>query len=259
MIVMNECFLANTGSKYGIDLNLPLRLQKRALLKALGFLGDPKLKGCRSSEANRVKQFFKEYCAEGYPFLIIVSEKPMHTLVPPLFIVNGSDSVQWRDDQGAKQVISTDKALAVIGQYPQTTWVEFTPRPWNEYTVAGRLMYTSMENQVIEVQQGSVPAKLLNDRQLPAYVGEISFVEVTKCGYLDDSRRLREAGYLSICSFNVVRSICRAMPPMASFEELRLVSRLPTIEFAFIETGRLMAIDIDWPAQYVKKKGNRWL
>ena len=257
MIVMNECFLANAGSKYGIDLSLPLRLQKRALLKALGFSGDPKLKGCRSCETGKVEQFFKEYGAQGYPFLIIVSEKPMRTLVPPLFVVSGSDSVQWRDDQGAKQVISADEALAVIGQYPQTTWVEFTPRPWNEHTIAGRLIYTSIENQVLEVQQGAVPAKLINDRQLPTYVGELSFLEGTRRGYLDDSRRLREAGYLNICSFSVVRSICREMPPIASFEELRLISRLPTLEFAFTETGRLMAIDIDWPAQYIEKKGGR--
>ncbi|MDD2913113.1 MAG: hypothetical protein PHS29_00525, partial [Candidatus Pacebacteria bacterium] len=181
----------------------------------------------------------------------------MHTLVPPLFVVNSSDSVQWRDDQGVKQVISTDKALAVIGQYPQTTWVEFTPRPWNERAIAGRLIYTSMDNQVLEIQQCTVPAKLINDRQLPTYVGELSFLEVTRRGYLDDSRRLREIGYLNICSFGVIRSICRAMPPMGSFEELRLISRLPTLEFAFTETGRLMAIDIDWPAQYVEKKRGR--
>ena len=171
MIVMNECFLANAGSKYGIDLSLPLRLQKRALLKALGFPGDPKLNGCRACEVNKVKQFFAEYCAEGYPFLIIVSEKPMHTLVPPLFVVNGSDSVQWRDDQDTKQTISADEALVAISQYPQTTWVEFTPRPWNERTIAGRLIYISMDNQVLEIQQGTVPAKLINDRQLPTYVG----------------------------------------------------------------------------------------
>jgi len=257
MIVMNECFLANAGSKYGIDLSLPLRLQKRALLKALGFPGDPKLKGCRACEAKKVKQFFNEYCAEGYPFLIIVSEKPMHTLVPPLLVVNGLDSVQWRDDQGAKQTISADEALAVINQYPQATWVEFTPRPWNEHTIAGRLIYTSMENQVLEIQQGTVPAKLINDRQLPTYVGELSFLEATRRSYLGDSRRLREVGYLNICSFDTIRSICRAMPPLVSFEELRLVSRLPTLEFAFTETGRLMAIDIDWPAQYIEKKGGR--
>jgi len=257
MIVMNECFLANAGSNYGIDLGLPLRLQKRALLKALGFPGDPKLEGCRSCEADKVKRLFEEYSTKGYPFLIIVSEKPMRTLVPPLFVVNGLDSVQWRDNQGAKQTISADEALAVINQYPQTTWVEFTPRPWNERTIAGRLMYTSMENQVLEIQQGSVPAKLINDRQLPTYVGELSFLEGTKRGYLDDSRRLQEAGYLNICTFSVVRSICRAMPPINSFEELRLVSRFPTLEFAFTETGRLMAIDIDWPAQYIEKKGGR--
>jgi len=93
MIVMNECFLANAGSKYGINMSLPLRLQKRALLRTLGFHGDPNLKACRSCESKRVEQLFSEYSARGYPFLIIISEKPMHTLVPPLFVVNASDSV----------------------------------------------------------------------------------------------------------------------------------------------------------------------
>ncbi len=257
MIVMNECFLANAGSKYGINMSLPLRLQKRALLRTLGFHGDPNLKACRSCESKRVEQLFSEYSARGYPFLIIISEKPMHTLVPPLFVVNASDSVQWRDDQDAKRSISASEVLMIIGKYPETTWVEFAPRPWNDRTIAGRLIYTSMENQVLEIQQGTVPAKLLNDRQLPTYVGELSFFEATRRGYLDDSRRLREMGHLNICSFTTVKNICRAMPPMISFEELRFISRFPTLEFVFTETGWLMAIDIDWPAQYIEKKGGR--
>jgi len=257
MIVMNECFLANAGSKYGIDASLPLRLQKRALLKALGFPGDPNLEGCQSCETEKVAQFFKEYSAQGYPFLIIVSEKPMLTLVPPLFIANDANSVRWRDNQGTKRAITASEALSIIKGYPQATWVEFCPNPWGGRTIAGRLIYVAVDNQTLEVQQGTVPAKLINDRQLPTYVGEFSFLDVERRNYLEDSRRLRDVGYLNICSFSVVRSICREMPAIASFEELRLISRLPTLEFAFTETGRLMAIDIDWPAQYIEKKGGR--
>lgn len=257
MIVMNECFLANAGSKYGIDMNLPLRLQKRALLRALGFPGDPKLKGCQSCETNKVVQLFKEYGAQGYPFLIIVSEKPMLTLVPPLFAVNDANSVQWRDNQGTKRVITASEALSIIKGYPQTTWVEFSLNPWGERTIAGRLIYIAVDNQVLEIQQGIVPAKLINDRQLPTYVGELSFLDVERHRYLEDSRRLRDVGYLNICPFSMVRSICREMPAMASFEELRLISQLPTLEFAF-GTGQLMAIDIDWPAQYIEKKEGRY-
>lgn len=255
MIAMDECLLANAGSKYGIDPNLPLRLQKRDLLKALKFPGDPKLKRCRSCETGKVVQLFREYCTQGYPFLIIVSEKPMFTLVPPLFVVSASNSVQWRDDKGTRKVLSAKEALAVIKQFPQTTWVEFAPCPWNERTVAGRLIYVSMESQVLEIQQGTVPSKLINDRQLPTYSGELSFFEASMRDYFEASRRLRDAGYLNICSFDAVRGICRKMPPMASFEELRFISQLPTLEFAF--TGQLMAIDIDWPAQYIEKKGDR--
>ena len=253
MIVMNECFLANAGSKYGIDASLPLRLQKRTLLKALGFPSDPKLKRCLSCKTDEVEQLFKEYNAQGYPFLIIVSEKPMLTLVPPLFVANDANSVQWRDNQGTKRIVTTKGALLIIKGYPQTTWVEFSPSPWGERTIAGRLIYVSMDNQILEIQQGTVPAKLIHDRQLSTYVGELSFLDVERRNYLEDSRRLRGVGYLNICSFSVIRSICRGMPPMASFEELRFISRLPTLEFAFTETGLLMAIDIDWPAQYIEK------
>ncbi len=253
---MNEYFLVN-ASKYGIDPSLPLRLQKRALLRILGFPDNSNLKACRSCDSKRVGQLFNEYSARGYPFLIIVSEKPMYTLVPPLFVVSDSDSVQWRDNQGVKRTITASKALKIINGYSETTWLEFTPDIWGKQTIAGRIIYTSAESQTLEIQQGTIPANLINDRQLPTYVGELSFFEVTRQGYLDDSRRLREAGYLNICSFGVIRSICREMPPIASFEELCLISRFPTLEFVFTETGRLMAIDIDWPAQYIEKKGGR--
>jgi hypothetical protein len=73
--------------------------------------------------------------------------------------------------------------------------------------------------------------------------------------YFEASRRLKDTGHLNIYSFDVVRDICRKMPPMASFEELRSISQLPTLEFAF--SGQLMVIDIDWPAQYIEKKGDR--
>lgn len=257
MIVMNECFLANAGSKYGIDASLPLRLQKRALLKALGFPGDPRLKRCQSCEIGKVAQLFKEYDAQGYPFLIIVSEKPMLTLVPPLFVVNDANSVQWRDNQGTKQAITASEALSIIEGYPQTTWVEFAPNPWGERTIAGRLIYIAVDNQILEIQQGTVLAKLINDRQLPTYDGELSFLDVSRHRYFEDSRRLRDLGYLNICAFSVVRNICREMPAIDRFEELRLISRFPTLEFAFTGTGRLMAIDIDWSAQYIEKKGGR--
>lgn len=254
MIVMDERFLLNAGSKYGIDTNLPLRLQKRALLRALGFPGDPNLKGYQSCETNKVGQLFKEYSTQGYPFLIIVSEKPMSSLVPPLFIVNDSHSVQWRDNQNMKRVITADEVLSIIKEYPQNTWVEFSPYPWKEHTIAGRLIYVAVDNQVLEIQQGTVPAKLINDRHLPTYVGELSFLGLERHRYLEDSRRLRATGYLNICSLGMVWNICWEMPAIASFEELRFISRLPTLEFAFTGTDRMIAIDIDWPAQWVKKK-----
>jgi len=257
MITTDERFLTNVGSKYSIDESLPLRLQKRALLRALGFPSDPELKGCQSCKTNEVARLFRQYSERGYPFLMIVSEKPMLTLVPPLFVVNSANSVQWRDDQGKRYVIRPIEALSIIKRYSKTTWIEFSPNLWGDATIAGRLIYVAMDNQVLEIQQGTVPAKLINDRQLPTYVGDLSFLDLERDRYLEDSHRLRDAGYGNVCSLSMVRSICRKMPAMASFEELRLISRLPTVEFALTKTGQLITVDVDWPAQYIEKKGEK--
>lgn len=254
MIVMNECFLTNMGGKYGFDQGLPLRLQKRALLKALGFPGDPKMKKCRSCETDKVKKLFKEYSTEGYPFLIIVSEKPMPTLVPPLFNVKDTNRVQWRDNQGTKRFIDADKALSIIKAYAPNTWVEFSPCPWRKNAIAGRLIYVSIDNQIIEVQRGTIPSKLIDDRQLSTYVGELNFLDIERYRYLEDSRRLRATRYISILPFNIILDICRKMPEITSFKKLCLISKFPTLEFAITETGQMITIDIDWPAQWVENK-----
>ncbi len=256
MIEINEYFLADMGSRYGFDQNLPLRLQKRVLLKALGFPGDPKLKNCRSCDTDRVEKFFKKYSAEGYPFLIIVSKRPMLTLVPPLFYVQDANRVQWRDDQGTRRIITTSKMLSIIRRYSKTTWVEFFPYLWRENTIAGRLIYIAWDNQILEIQQNTIPAKLINNKRLLTYVGNLNFLDVERCYYLEDSCYLHDAGYLSIFPFNMVRNICRKMPAITCFEELRIISRFPTVEFAITETSRLMVIDVDWPAQYIEKKGD---
>ncbi len=256
MVVMNEYFFKNIQNQYAIDLNLPLRQQKRILLSALGFPCDPMLKACPSCDTNKIDQLLKEYCAQGCPFLIIVSEKPMLTLVQPLFIVNNINSVQWRNNQGVKQIINLHEALTVVKNYPKSTWVEFSPYLWGEYTIAGRLMYISAENQILEMQQGVSPTKLVNDCKLMTYVGELSFLETEKHQYVQHSCCLRSMGYSNIFPFSVVQSVCRKMPRISSFESLLLIGKFPTLEFAFRSSGQLIAIDIDWPSQWIKKKGN---
>lgn len=257
MIVMDERFLINAGSKYGIGASLPLRLQKRALLRVLGFPVDPNLNGCKSCETDKVTRYFREYSVREYPFLIIVSEKPMSSLVPPLFVVRDTNGVQWRNNQGVKQIITADNTLSIIKDYPQSTWVEFSPYPWGGRTIAGRLIYIDLDHQVLEMQQGTTPANLINNRRLPTYVGDLSFLDLERHCYIENSRSLRAIGFPTLCSLSVVRGICRKMPSLTSFERLRYISQFPTLEFAVTGMGQLIAIDIDWPAQWAEqKKGN---
>ncbi len=254
MIVIDNGFLTSRVGKYDIGQDLPLRMQKRELLKALGFSGDPMLKRCMSCESDKVMKLFDEYCAEGYPFLIVVSEKPVLTLIPPLFIVKDTDTIQWRNDQNQKKIISAAKTLSIIKKYSIHTWVEFCPNPWKEDTIAGRLIYSHGEHQILEMQEGTVPTKLIDDHQLLTYMGKLSFLDIEKNTYLDDSRYLRESEYSRIYPLSQVRRICRGMPEIPSFEALSSISRLPTVEFAFTKASGLLVVDVDWPAQYVNKK-----
>ncbi len=254
MIIMDENFLVDAGSRYRIDKNLPYRLQKRELARTLGFPSNDRLKACNSSEHERVEELIAECCALGYPFLIIVSEKPMATLVPPLFTVNGVNSVNWRDCRGEKCRITVDAASRIIRDYPKDTWLEFSPLLWNPLTIAGRLAYMSSVRQVLEIQQGTLPAKLIDDKKLLTYMGELNFLDLERCQYLESRRWLESRGY-PVCPFNIVRFVCKRLQPLFSgLEALLDIAKIPTLEFALTETNQLIVVDIDWPEQFIEKE-----
>jgi len=255
MIVMNECFLANAGSNYGIDLGLPLRLQKRALLKVLGFPGNPKIELCPSFDAVKVADLFEKYCFEAGRFLIIVSEKPMPSLTPPLFVVIDRQNVEWRDSQGIKKIIAANEVFEIVKNYQPNTWLEFSPYIFGERTIVGRLMFEDFDRQVLEIQQGTFLPKLMNDRSLPTFMGEASLLDIGKSGYLADIRKLHDLGYANILPYSMVRNILYQMPPLDSFEKLHEIARFPTIEFAIPEGSQLFTLKIDWPSQWVMKGG----
>lgn len=255
MIVMNECFLANAGSKYGIDASLPLRLQKRALLKALGFPGNPKIELCLSCEASKVEYLFEKCSVQMHRFLIIVSEKPMSSLVPPLFVVNNPQNVEWRDSHGIKRIITASEVFSIFKDYKPNTWLEFSPYIFGEKTTVGRLMFQDCDHQILEVQQGTFLPKLMDNRELPTYMGEVSFLDIRRSGYLTDIRKLQDIGYSNVLPFATVRGILYQMPPLDNFERLCKIARFPTVEFAIPEDGQLFALKVDWPSQWVQKGG----
>ena len=187
MVIMDERFLSTVGSEYRIDSRLPLRIQKRQLLEALGFPGNPDLKACRAQSSKTLRQLWAEYSSFGFPFLIIVSEKPMKSLVPPLFIVHEEDAVEWRNDCGIRRSIRKNQAFGEIARYSPDAWVEFTPYIWGERVFAGRLLYEGGIEQILELQQGTIPSRIMNDRGLPVFGGEIRFLDLDRASYLESA------------------------------------------------------------------------
>lgn len=259
-VCIDENFLDREGSRFGIDIQLPLRLQKRAILATLGFPQNREVKSCSVQDWQAVQDLFTEYMEGSCPFLVIVSEMPMMTLIPPLFIVVSESEVIWRNDKGAKKRISPRMALKAISRLRPNTWLEFTPSLWDKGATGGRVIYDGTENQIIEIQERTIPAKLLEDKSLPVFSGSLHYLEIGRLEHMDCSARLKDLGFRSVMPFGVIRSLCKKLQPyFHGFEELTTVSPKPAYEFALLNDGSLVSLDVDWPSQWKEnpKKGER--
>ena len=255
MMTLWEEFLIRNASRFDIDSSLPLRLQKRQLLGLLGFSNNKALVSCRASDKQRIENLFQEYSDKGFPFLILVSEKPSRTIVPPLFTVKGRNEIIWRDDKNVKSNISYAQFLDIISGYDPPTWLEFSNYIWGHNTIAGRLAYINAEQQIIELQLGVIPSQLLApDRQgnFPVYDGSLSFFELSRSDYWQHIARLRSLGHDPL-SFNVVRKIIEELGSryFMGWQELVKIAPLPTLEFGVDTTDwKFTFIDIDCPSQW---------
>ncbi len=253
----DEDFLLKKNIDFDVDYELPLRLQKREILKKLGFPQNSKMKSCRVTYKQEIHGLLTEYSKKGYPFLIIVSEKPMLSLIPPLFIVQGKDLICWRNDKGVEKMISLSETLEEIYRFSSSTWIEFTRPLWGNKTIAGRLLYLSREKQILEIQEGIRPAQLMENKEYTAYSGEIAWLEIDQHQYSATVNTLKNLGYKFFFPLDKVKSLCEIFRAYSKgFERLLEISTLPTFEFAFTESRSLVSIDIDWPMQWIKKKGD---
>lgn len=250
----NENFLSKLGSRYGINQTHPIRLQKRALLAALQFPYDPMLKRCEASHSRIILKYVQSFYTRGIQYVAIISERQPETNITPLFTVYSKNHVLWRNNKGSERVITIEDMCLIFQTYSLNTWIEFAPNPWRSGSIAGRLTYISVDSQILEMQKDTNPAKLAGDHKLPTYVGELCYIDQTRHRYIEDCRSLRTFGYEKLCGLSEVRSICRKMPSIASFEILRSISHLPTVEFAYSELGRMIVLDVDWPAQYLDQE-----
>ncbi|MFZ4648727.1 MAG: hypothetical protein ACOYMB_03810 [Patescibacteria group bacterium] len=242
-------FLKHSGGPV-VDLNLPLRLQKRQLLEKLGFSLDSSLKSCQVVSEKIIIDYIEVY-SKYLPFIIIVSEKPMPTLVPPLFIFYSTEKIIWRNCFGEKVEINFVEFLKQIKNFNKSTWLEFTYPIWGDDTIAGRLSYESHESQIIELQKGAFPSKIMHNYDLFSYSGRIYYCDLKVTEYFETVKFLKELGYNSILSYSIIERICFLFKnKIQELENLKKISLLPTLEFAFRDDW-IVIIDIDWSKSFI--------
>lgn len=255
MVFIDEDFLLKNNSKFPVNYELPLRIQKRSLLQALSFPSNENMDSCLADDRDLVESLFEDYCNKGYPFLIIISEKPMSTLIPPLFTVYKKNEILWRNDQGAQKTIIFKEAMKEIAKFNTFTWVEFSRYLWTKRNIGGRMLYVDEKEQVIEIQQGTVPSQLINNLEFPVYAGKISNLKFSQKEYSQNANCLLNLGYKHVIPVETVELLLEILySHKEGFRELNKISPKPTFEFAFINNRLLVSIDIDWPAQWIDKE-----
>lgn len=251
MLTLNEDFLSHKATNFNMDSSLPLRLQKRKLLKSLGFPKDKSLKKCSAVNKHAIEVMFKSYAELKFPFLIIVSEKPSSTTIPPLFVVKGLNKITWRNNKGEQKEISYTEMLNAIKRFDFSTMLEFSSYIWGSETIAGRLLYISSREQVIELQRGVLPSRLITLNEFPLYSGSIGYLELQISNYRATALSLGAMGYQKILNFHTIkRAVEHLAGHFTAFEKLAKISPLPTLEFGILRNWRFIYVDVDWPSQW---------
>jgi len=245
-VKIDEDLLIRYSKDISIDPELPFRLQKSQLFKKLGF-PIKKTVPIPVNRKTKIRAVFAKFMKENLPFLIVTSPKPMLTCVPPLFKVNTEDIILYRDVYKNIESISSREIFLKIEELPQKSWIEFTENIWGGNTIAGRLLYASAEEQVLEIQKGVEIPDLGNDRMISPYFSmTLSFFEH------NNSNNYRKTMSLSGFKRTDVQKIIDSLRECArGFESLRKIGRFPALEFGYTNKKGLQVIDVDWPRQWI--------
>lgn len=241
----DEDFFLKYSKEVPVDKDLPFKLQKRALLGNLGFpLDDSRLIHLRDLEHSQISKLIT--ARHGTTTLLLgIHLRPMPTIYTPHFLVDG-DQATYRDEFGNTQIITVDELFGKMGQFPPQTWIEITELLWGATTVAGRLIYFSHRDQLIELQKGVMPKNIGKDREkFPYFIAELLLFEPPdriQYGHL-----LRQSGFKRTEIESIVDSLARRIQ---EFEVLKRISDSPTLEFAYTAEKGLVVVDIDWAKQY---------
>ena len=236
----------------GIESTLPLRLQKRILLESIGFPIDSQLRPFRVTQRELIQTCLSEFLDRHEPFLIIVSEKPLRTVCTPLFVVKSNNDILYRSRNNESRKVSAQAILKQVSTFSKKSWVEFAKILWRQDTIAGRLIYENREKQLLEIKEGVVPEEIGNHKDLPYFLSNLNGF-LRGDSFTFDRIKLREAGFRIGFPRESVERLCSDLAQFSdAFEILKHIASSPTLEFAYVHHQRLIAIDIDWPTQWVR-------
>lgn len=182
----------------------------------------------------------------------------MLTPTTPLFIVKSKNEVTWRDNHNTTNTVSICEVPGVISQLEPHAWLEFSPYIWSSGTTGGRLMYVSEQEQVVEMQDETIPAQLLTRTTPALYSGKLKWFDLNYVMYIESVEKLSYSGFQYILPFHKVKRIITELSThQYGFEKLSRIASVPTLEFAVTKSGKIISLDIDWAKQWIiqNKKG----
>ncbi|MHA1657497.1 MAG: hypothetical protein ACTSUT_00020 [Promethearchaeota archaeon] len=239
----DENFFVKKSKEILIDSSLPFKLQKRELLKKLRFpLDDNVLVLVQDQKKTRL--VYREY-VKKIPFLIGIHLKSMTTHITPFFLIGEDKIIKYRDGFGGYQIISQEEMFNKINKFSsQHGWLEFTDSIWNPTTIAGRIIYFSSIEQLIEIQKGVVSSEIGGNREkFPYLTAKLLFFSLE----FQEKNNLSNLGFKKIEVDSLIFSLKKYR---REFEILKRIDNLPTLEFGYTVKNGLTIVDIDWPGQY---------
>ncbi|MBI4029876.1 hypothetical protein HY373_01715 [Candidatus Berkelbacteria bacterium] len=235
-----------------ISKKLPLRQQKKRLLERLGFPIEVLPVMRLPLNSAYFGRMIADYWKSG-EFLIITSPHP-HPHSPPLIRFTNDRKVMLRWEQKWRQIKPEEVSVVLNGL---NGMVEFAKPIWGPDTYACRLIYVSHLEQILELQIGVTPNELGEQRNIYPYLAiELSYFDPYFVVETNPERpfnkrevgvKIHSAGF----SVNIIETIAGGMAEWQdSFEILKKIGKLPTIEFAYKISSGFTVIDIDWPEEY---------
>lgn len=240
----DENFLVECSKEILINPILPFKLQKRELLEKLGFPIDDSLV-LPIQDYEQIERTLLEYDSKKMPFLLGIHLKPMPTYITPFFLIKGN-RIKFRNEFGDIQFVTPEEMLERIRKFPLQSWVEFIRSIWGDTTIMGRIIYLSLNEQLIEIQKGITPDELGEYKEGHPYFT----TELYSFGILDRVKyrhRLLRSGFKITEVENIISSLKKYIQ---GFESLKQIANLPTLEFGYTIERELVVVDIDWPSQY---------